>query len=58
MTLMVNKFEYDFLKDSKVLQQLAKEQGKTISEMIKQHCEVGVDDEEVLLQSDIQETKK
>ena len=58
MPLIVNDFEYKFLKESKVLQQLAKEQGTTISAMIKRHCEVGDDTDEILLQSDIQETEK
>jgi hypothetical protein len=38
MDMRINSFEYEFLKASAVIQELAKETNKTVREIIKANC--------------------
>jgi len=38
MEMRINRFEYEFLKASVVIQELAKDTNKTVREIIKTNC--------------------
>ena len=46
MTVEINKYEYDYLKQSVTLQELAKKNGKSVKDMVREYCDVINDKEE------------